>query len=221
MFRFGTGGWRDIIGDGFTKKNIQLLAAAMCVKMKREGLADKGIVMGYDRRFLSKETMRWCGQVFAAAGITASLVNKSSPTPLIMFYVMRHNLPYGMMITASHNPAIYNGIKVFTEGGRDADVTVTGEIEKIAESIDPDTIEEMDYDKAVAAGLIREIYPINEYLDDILEKINVKAIREAQAEQLRLVVPKNTAQAVYDYFHPQNKEESPCESSPVPPGEES
>ena len=179
MFRFGTGGWRDIIGDGFTKKNIQLLAAAMCVKMKREGLADKGIVMGYDRRFLSKETMRWCGQVFAAAGITASLVNKSSPTPLIMFYVMRHNLPYGMMITASHNPAIYNGIKVFTEGGRDADVTVTGEIEKIAESIDPDTIEEMDYDKAVAAGLIREIYPINEYLDDILEKINVKAIREA------------------------------------------
>ena len=162
MFRFGTGGWRDIIGDGFTKKNIQLLAAAMCVKMKREGLADKGIVMGYDRRFLSKETMRWCGQVFAAAGITASLVNKSSPTPLIMFYVMRHNLPYGMMITASHNPAIYNGIKVFTEGGRDADVTVTGEIEKIAESIDPDTIEEMDYDKAVAAGLIREIYPINE-----------------------------------------------------------
>jgi phosphomannomutase len=179
MFRFGTGGWRDIIGDGFTKKNIQLLAAAMCVKMKREGLADKGIVMGYDRRFLSKETMRWCGQVFAAAGITASLVNKSSPTPLIMFYVMRHNLPYGMMITASHNPAIYNGIKVFTEGGRDADVTVTDEIEKIAESIDPDTIEEMDYDKAVAAGLIREIYPINEYLDDILEKINVKAIREA------------------------------------------
>ena len=50
---------------------------------------------------------------------------------------------------------------------------------------------------------------------------SVKAIREAQPEQLRLVVPKNTAQAVYDYFHPQNKEESPCESSPVPPGEES
>ena len=179
MIRFGTGGWRAVIGDGFTKKNIQLLSAAMCVKMKQEGLADKGIVLGYDRRFLSKETMRWCGQVFAAAGIRASLVNKSSPTPLIMFYVMRHELPYGMMITASHNPAIYNGIKVFTEGGRDADKTVTDEIERIAEGLDPDAIPEMEYEEALRQGLIREIYPINEYLDDILDKINVKAIREA------------------------------------------
>lgn len=179
MIRFGTGGWRAVIGDGFTKKNIQLLSAAMCVKMKQEGLADKGIVLGYDRRFLSKETMRWCGQVFAAAGIQASLVNKSSPTPLIMFYVMRHQLPYGMMVTASHNPAIYNGIKVFTEGGRDADKTVTDEIERIAEGLDPDAIPEMEYEEALRQGLIREIYPINEYLDDILDKINVKAIREA------------------------------------------
>ena len=179
MIHFGTGGWRAVIGDEFTRKNIQLLAKAMSMKMKAENVAEEGIVIGYDRRFLSKEAVKWACEVFAAEEIKCLFVNHSEPTPLIMFYVMRHNLPYGMMITASHNPAIYNGIKVFTEGGRDADVTVTGEIEKIAESIDPDTIEEMDYDKAVAAGLIREIYPINEYLDDILEKINVKAIREA------------------------------------------
>ena len=66
MIRFGTGGWRAVIGDGFTKKNIQLLAAAMCVKMKQEGVQGKGIILGYDRRFLSKESMRWCGEVFAA-----------------------------------------------------------------------------------------------------------------------------------------------------------
>lgn len=179
MIRFGTGGWRAVIGDGFTKKNIQLLAAAMCEKMEREGAADKGIVIGYDRRFLSKESMRWCGEAFAARGITASLINKSAPTPLIMFYVMRHQLPYGLMITASHNPAVYNGIKVFTAGGRDADKAVTDEIEEIAEGIDPDSVEEMDYGQALEAGLIREIYPVNEYLDDILDKINVKAIRGA------------------------------------------
>ena len=179
MIKFGTGGWRAVIGDEFTKKNIQLLAAAMCVKMKREGKADSGIVIGYDRRFLSKESMRWCGEVFAAEGITASLVNKSSPTPLIMFYVMRHDLPYGMMVTASHNPATYNGIKVFTEGGRDAEETVTDEIEEIARSLDPDQIRSIPYEEALSAGLIREIYPINEYLDDILEKIDVHAIRDA------------------------------------------
>ena len=120
MVAFGTGGWRAIIGDEFTKANIQLLAKAMCRKIKAEGV-EKTIVIGYDRRFLAKEAMQWAAEVFAAEGITSLLINKSSPTPLIMFYTMKHNLPYGMMVTASHNPAIYNGIKVFTKGGRDAD----------------------------------------------------------------------------------------------------
>lgn len=111
MIKFGTGGWRAVIGDDFTKANIQLLARALCLKMKEENAADKGIVIGYDRRFLAKEAMQWAGQVFAAEGVTAYLVNKSAPTPLVMFYVMKHEMPYGMMITASHNPAIYNGIK--------------------------------------------------------------------------------------------------------------
>ena len=108
MIKFGTGGWRAVIGDGFTKENIQILARAIADKMHVEGVVGKGIVLGYDRRFLSKEAMQWAGQVFAKEGITAYLVNKSAPTPLIMFCVMKHEFPYGMMITASHNPAIYN-----------------------------------------------------------------------------------------------------------------
>lgn len=115
MIEFGTGGWRAIIGDEFTKANIKLLAKAMCKKMKAEGV-ELHIVLGYDRRFLAKEAMQWAAEVFAAEGIKAYLINKSSPTPLIMFYTMKHGLDYGMMVTASHNPAIYNGIKVFTRG---------------------------------------------------------------------------------------------------------
>ena len=57
MVKFGTGGWRAVIGDDFTRENICILAKAMCVKMKREGVADKGIVIGYDRRFLAKEAL--------------------------------------------------------------------------------------------------------------------------------------------------------------------
>ena len=179
MIRFGTGGWRAVIGDEFIRTNIQLLAKAMCVKMKQEGKTDKGIIIGYDRRFLSKETMRWCGEVFAAEGIRAMLVNKAAPTPLIMFYVMKHEMPYGMMVTASHNPAIYNGIKVFTEGGRDADRETTDEIERIAEGISQDQIKGMPYEDALAAGLIQEVYPLNEYLDDIIDKIDMNAIKHA------------------------------------------
>lgn len=179
MIQFGTGGWRAVIGDEFIKRNIQLLAKAMCNKMKAEGKTDKGMIIGYDKRFLSKEAMKWSGQVFAAEGIKTMLVNKAAPTPLIMYYVEKHEMPYGMMVTASHNPAIYNGIKIFTYGGRDADKEQTNEIEKYASKIKPEDVKEMDYDEAVKEGLIEEIYPLNEYLDNIIANIDMDAIRNA------------------------------------------
>ena len=57
MIQFGTGGWRAVIGDGFTKQNIQILAKALCEKMKDEGVAGHGIVMGYDRRLDRKSVV--------------------------------------------------------------------------------------------------------------------------------------------------------------------
>ncbi|MCR5736561.1 MAG: phosphoglucomutase/phosphomannomutase family protein [Eubacterium sp.] len=180
MIKFGTGGWRTIIGDEFIKTNIQLIATAMCDKMEAEGKTDKGIIIGYDKRFLSKEAMQWLGMVFAKRGIKAQLVNKAAPTPLIMFCVEKYEMPYGMMVTASHNPALYNGIKVFTYGGRDADQDQTDEIERYIEKIDPATVEEMPYDEAVEKGLIEEIYPLNEYIDNIIANINMDAIKDAR-----------------------------------------
>ncbi len=180
MIKFGTGGWRAIIGDDFTKKNVQTLAQAMANKIIKEKKKKNGIVIGYDRRFLSKEAMQWCGEVFAANGIKALLINKSYPTPLVMFYVMRHEMDYGMMITASHNPALYNGIKVFTKGGRDADAEQTKDIEKYITAVEKsEKVKTMYYEDAKAKGLIEEIYPVNEYLDNIIEYINMGAIREA------------------------------------------
>ncbi len=177
MIQFGTGGWRAVIGDGFTKENIQILAKALCEKMKDEGVSGHGIVMGYDRRFLSKEAMQWAAVVFAAEGIQAYLINKSSPTPLVMYYVEKHGFSYGMMVTASHNPAIYNGIKVFTEGGRDADELQTKEIESYIAGVEL-PVTGMEYDRAKAQGLIREIYPLNEYLDNLIEVIDMETIRD-------------------------------------------
>lgn len=158
MIKFGTGGWRAVIGEDFTKANIQLLAQGLVNKMKSEGVTEKGIVMGYDRRFLSKEAMQWAAEVFAAAQIKAWLINKSSPTPLIMYYVMKHDFPYGMMITASHNPAIYNGIKVFTAGGRDADEIQTKDIEDYIYDIRPGEVAAVDYEQGKRDGYIEEIY---------------------------------------------------------------
>ena len=184
MIKFGTGGWRAVIGDDFTKENIQILAEALCRKMRDEGVAGNGIVLGYDRRFLSKEAMQWAAEVFAAEGITAYLINKSTPTPLVMFYVMKHQLPYGMMVTASHNPAVYNGIKIFTAGGRDADEVQTRDIEAYIDGVEV-PVREMDYEAGTDKGLIQEIYPLNEYIDSIIAEINMDAIRD---KNLRIVL---------------------------------
>ena len=180
MIQFGTGGWRAIIADGFTKENIRLVAAGLCGLMKDEGLEDCPVCVGYDRRFLSKEACHWLAEVLAGYGHKTMVVNRSSPTPLIMFTVKQLGLHYGMAVTASHNPAIYNGIKVFTAGGRDADQTVTGKIEEQIKKIEAQNIPSVDYDAALEQGLIQEIYPFNEYIDSILKVLDVKKIKEAR-----------------------------------------
>ncbi len=187
MIKFGTGGWRAIIGEEFTKENIQKLALAMSLKIKAEHVEDKPVVIGYDRRFLSKEAVIWSCEIFGQQGIRVLFVDRSSPTPLIMFYVMKHDLSYGMMVTASHNPAIYNGIKVFTRGGRDADEHQTADIERYLEQADklyvPDPEENGQmpphaYQELVKSGQVVEMNPMNEYLDNIISLINLDAIRE-------------------------------------------
>lgn len=179
MIKFGTGGWRAIIADGFTKSNLQLLSFSLGRMMIDQGVNGKGIVIGYDRRFLSKESAHWAAEVFAALNIHVMMINRSSPTPLIMYAVKQLGLPFGMAITASHNPAIYNGVKVFTSGGCDARESVTKEIEQYAGRLDGEAIAIVDYDEALQKGIITEFNPLNSYLDSILSLINVEAIKNA------------------------------------------
>ena len=178
MIKFGTGGWRAIIADEFTKDNIRRVAAGLCRLMEQEGHGGKEIVVGYDRRFLSKESAHWAAEILAGYGFRVFMVARSSPTPLIMYTVKRRQTPYGMAITASHNPAIYNGIKVFTEGGRDAEASVTRKIEEQIRQLTPEDLKTVEYDQAVALGIIRENYPFNDYIDSILQMVDVEKIKK-------------------------------------------
>lgn len=177
MIKFGTGGWRAIIGDEFTKANVQLLALALATKMKNEGLAGQDFVIGYDRRFLSREAAHWAAEVFAAAGIRALVIDRESPTPLIMYSAAHRGLPYGMAVTASHNPAIYNGVKVFMEGGRDANEALTASFEEYLETLEGSFVPTIPFDEACAMGRILLIDPMNEYIDNILAAVDTDAIR--------------------------------------------
>ena len=87
MIRFGTGGWRDVIADGFTKENLRLLAAGICRLMDRKNITGAEIAIGYDRRFLAKESAHWIAEVLTANGYRVLMVNRSSPTPLLMYTV--------------------------------------------------------------------------------------------------------------------------------------
>ncbi len=179
MIKFGTGGWRAIIGEEFTKGNVQLLCAALCNMMKEQGVADKGLCVGYDRRFLSKPAAQWFAEVCAGLNVPCLLLDREAPTPLIMFTVRQYGLPYGIAVTASHNPAIYNGIKVFTEGGRDAAEDVTLEIERYIAAIEGRDIPVIPYAEALEQRLIQKINPFNGYIDSILALADVEAIKNA------------------------------------------
>ena len=179
MIKFGTGGWRAIIADEFTKANIRLLTAGLCRLMEQEGLSGAQVCVGYDRRFLSKESAHWAAEVLAGYGFRPFVINRSSPTHLIMYTVKTRNMPYGMAVTASHNPAIYNGIKIFTAGGRDADQTVTGKIEEQIARVNEAEIKSIDYEEALARGIIHEELTTNEYIDSILSMNDTESIKKA------------------------------------------
>ena len=185
MIKFGTGGFRAIIGDDFTKANVELLAQGLVNKMKVEKVEDSPLIIGYDRRFLSDIAAKWISGVFAANGIHVQFIDQEAPTPLIMFTVKQTGAKYGMAITASHNPAEYNGVKVFTEGGRDASKEVTNELEDYINSLTAADVTTMDFEEAKKAGLVEIVDPMNDYIDSILSFVDIDKIK---AKKLKILL---------------------------------
>ncbi len=187
MIRFGTGGWRAVIGEEYTKENLEKLSLALAYMIRDAHLEETPVVIGYDRRFLSKESAIWASAVLASESVRVRMINHSVPTPAVMNYVKEHQLSYGLMITASHNPALYNGVKVFTEGGRDAGVEATSAIESFLKTAEKNwKCDESEngqmpterYLRLKKAGIIEEIDPIDEYIDGIIGDIDMDAIRK-------------------------------------------
>ena len=187
MIKFGTGGWRAVIGSDFIEKNICLVTEGICALMREEGKTDKPIMVGYDHRFLSDVAARWMAEVFTANGVTVWFMNRSAPTPLVMHIVKKQELYYGVEITASHNPAEYNGIKLIVEEGRDAPLETTGRLEKLIAGIAAKNVPSprIPFSEACERGLV--VYrenPFNDFIDDILDVLDVQTIRKHGARVL-------------------------------------
>lgn len=186
MIRFGTGGWRAVIGSDFIESNICKVAAGICDLIEEGNKIDKPVMIGYDHRFLSDVAAKWMAEVMAARGIKVWFMNRSAPTPLVMHTVKKQELYYGVEITASHNPASYNGIKLIVEEGRDAPLEVTEHLEVLIDRLgDTPDIQRMPFDDACRTGLITyRKNPFNDFIDDILAVLNVDAIRAHGARVL-------------------------------------
>ncbi len=199
MIKFGTGGWRAFIGEEFTKENVRLVAQAVANITNAESVADRGFVIGYDRRFLSDKAGRWFAEVLAANGIVVSFIDKFVPTPIVMFKAKEMNCAYSACITASHNPADYNGVKIFIEGGRDADEIITQKIETQIATLTTSDVKSIDFEQAIEDQMIKVINPMNEFVDSIINFVDIEAIKKANLRVLidpMFGVAKNALQTV-------------------------
>jgi len=116
QIKFGTDGWRGVIADDFTFANVRIAAEAIAAYVHaRAGSADeepaRGLCIGYDTRFGSKAFARACAEVVASTGIAVQLANDITPTPALSYGVRGRGAAGGIMITSSHNPAQWNGVK--------------------------------------------------------------------------------------------------------------
>jgi len=127
--KFGTDGWRGLIADDFTFKNVRRVARAIASYVLKHEEAQRGVVIGYDTRFLSDRTARAVAEVIAGAGIPVLLANDYVPTPAVSYNVKKQGAAGGVMITSSHNPWNWNGVKFKAKFGGSATPAIMKMIE--------------------------------------------------------------------------------------------
>ena len=185
LVRFGTGGWRAIIGEGFTMHNVRRLCQALANEITRRGQEKCGVVVGYDRRFLSRQAGEAAAEVFAGNNIATILLPEPAPTPLVTYATALRNSAYGLVFTASHNPPEWNGLKVFRGDGSLLLDRETRQIEAETNALPPERVIKLDLDLALAAGVVERRDFTNEYVDAVESLIDLEAIRNAG---LKLIV---------------------------------
>ena len=127
--KFGTDGWRGIIAEDFTFDNVRICAQAVAEYLKKARLGKRGLVIGYDTRFASEDFAAAAAEVIAGNDIRVHLCLKPTPTPVVSFAVPRTKSAGAILITASHNPGLWNGFKYRSRDGASASDEVTAQIE--------------------------------------------------------------------------------------------
>ena len=171
--RFGTSGWRGLIADDFTFTNVRITSQAIAEYLISAGLQAKGLIVGYDTRFLSEAFAHQAAKVLTGNGIETFLCTEKTPTPAISYEIVRRQAAGAINITASHSPAEYNGLKFSSPDGGLALPEITRRIEIRAQGlIGFSDIKEMGIKEAEAKGILKRIDLKGDYLSRLGEIVD-------------------------------------------------
>lgn len=175
--KFGTDGWRAIMCEDFIFSNVEIVVQSICNYLKETEKADRGLVIGYDTRFFSDRFAERAARVCCANGIKVYLSENDCPTPVTAFSILDKQTAGALMITASHNPPEYNGIKFIPENAAPALPEVTDRIEEQVKQVSASKqILTMSIEEAEKKGLFTYFDPSNNYLEALKNAIDLTAI---------------------------------------------
>ncbi len=179
---FGTDGWRGVIAQDYTFDNVSKVALATGRFYKKHKKARNGILIGYDTRFLSREFAERTAQVIASNGLKVILSDGFCPTPALSLAIPKFNAAGGVVITASHNPAQYNGFKLKADFGGPEEVEYVAKVEKEANKLSQKSLDlvKKSLDDLTKKGLVRKENLRQIYIDDLRNKIDIAAIKSAR-----------------------------------------
>lgn len=178
QIKFGTDGWRGVIAEDFTFANVRLCAQSVASYLRKNGLAERGLVVGYDTRFASEHFARAVAEVVAANGIKVYLCDRPSPTPVVSYSILTQGAGGAVVITASHNPSIYNGLKYKPEYAGSASPEVVAELEEGITRWEGE-VKGMPLDEARERRLVEDLNPAPAYLEHLAQLVDLEPLRNA------------------------------------------
>jgi phosphomannomutase len=160
VVKFGTDGWRGIIADDFTYANVRVAARAIAHYVLKHEEPKRGVCIGYDTRFGSRAFAQVVAQVLSSAGIPVALASEITPTPALSYAVRERKAAGGVMITSSHNPAQWNGVKYKASYGGSGNPSIMTTIESylgepLADGTKKGKIEEVNFNPSYITALAR------------------------------------------------------------------
>lgn len=180
--KFGTDGWRGIIAEDFTFNNVRICSQAVAEYLKQNGLSKYGLVIGYDTRFASEHFAAAAAEVIASNNIKVHLCSKPTPTPVVSHSVLTTNSAGAIIITASHNPASWNGFKYKTQQGASAPTETISQIEQNIHQLTTGnlkpSIQKFTLNEALGGGLIDYLNPVPNYLRQLFQLVDITELRQ-------------------------------------------